>query len=205
MTMVDRTTRWPEVVPLKDVTADSCVEVFQSCWVSRFGSPRFITTDRGVQFTSAAWAAMCSRIGAEHIVTTAYHPQSNGLVERLHCQIKEALRARGGLWVEHLPWVLLGVRAAPKERAGVSAAEAVYGAPLAVPGQLVRLPEPEIPGTTPEPEPVQPEEISDLVFVKRPGKTSLGPLFDGPFKVLRQEGENGADSVWQLRGLGFCG
>jgi hypothetical protein len=193
MTMVDRTTRWPEAVPLKDVTTGSCVEVFQSCWVSRFGLPRFITTDRGVQFTSAAWKAMCSRIGDEHIVTTAYHPQSNGLVERLHRQLKEALRAHGGggLWVEHLPWVLLGIRAAPKEGAGVSAAEAVYGAPLAVPGQLVRPPEPEgqpeIPGTTPEPEPVQPEEISDLVFVKRPGKTSLGPLFDGPFKVLSRK------------------
>jgi hypothetical protein len=52
---------------------------------------------------------------------------------------------------------MLGLRATPKDKAAVSAAEVVYGAPLVVPGQLVRPPEPEsqaqIPPTTPEPEP----------------------------------------------------
>ena len=33
----------------------------------------------------------------EHITTTAFHPQSNGIVERLHWQIKDALHARGRL------------------------------------------------------------------------------------------------------------
>jgi hypothetical protein len=52
-------------------------------------------------------------------------PQANGMLERLHRQIKEALRARncGAAWAEHVPWVLLGLRAAPKEEAGVSSAE----------------------------------------------------------------------------------
>jgi hypothetical protein len=110
-------------------------------------------------------------------------------VERLHRQLKEALRARGceNGWYDHLPWVMLGLRAAPKDKAAVSAAEVVYGAPLVVPGQLVRPPEPEgqaqIPPTTPEPELSPPPAVSDFVFVKRPGKTPLGPLFDGPFRV----------------------
>ena len=52
--------------------------------------------------------------------STAYHPQSNGMVERFHWQLKAALRARcsGADWLEHLPWVMLGLRAAPKEEAG---------------------------------------------------------------------------------------
>jgi cleavage and polyadenylation specificity factor subunit 1 len=189
LTMVDRTTRWPEVVPISKITAGECVDVFLQSWVARFGAPRFITTDRGVQFTSAAWADMCKQLGARHINTTACHPQSNGLVERLHRQLKEALRARGceNGWYDHLPWVMLGLRAAPKDKAAVSAAEVVYGAPLVVPGQLARPPEPEgqaqIPPTTPEPEPSPPPAVSDFVFVKRPGKTPLGPLFDGPFRV----------------------
>ncbi len=78
-----------------------------------------------------------------HISTTAYNPQSNGLVERTHRQIKDALRARlaGNRWPEHLPWVLFGLRAAPKEDSAVSSAELVFGAPLTLPGHLLTSPE----------------------------------------------------------------
>jgi hypothetical protein len=71
-------------------------------------------------------------------MTTAYHPQANGLVERSHRQLKDSLRARGAGadWPAHLPWVLLGLRAAPKEVSGISSAEAVLGQPLVLPGEL---------------------------------------------------------------------
>ena len=61
-----------------------------------------------------------------------FHPQSNGMVEPLHRQVKDALRAHqaGVKWLKHLPWVLLAIRAAPKEDSGVSAAEAVFGGQL---------------------------------------------------------------------------
>jgi hypothetical protein len=70
--------------------------------------------------------------------STAYHPQSNGLVERAHRQLKAALRAReaGSDWPSHLPWVLLGLHAAPKEVSGVSSAEVVFGQQLVLPGEL---------------------------------------------------------------------
>jgi hypothetical protein len=63
------------------------------------------------------------------------HPQSNGMVERVHRQIKDALCARGSVpaWHSHLPWVLLGLRAAPKEDSAISSAELVTGTPLVLP------------------------------------------------------------------------
>lgn len=136
MTMVDRATRWPEVVPLKDTSAETVVDTFVSAWVSRFGVPQVVISDRGSQFTSGVWDCMCQKLGVEHHRTTAYHPQSNGLVERFHRQLKDALRARssGGEWLEHLPFVLLGLRSAPKEMANISSAESAYGMPLALPG-----------------------------------------------------------------------
>jgi hypothetical protein len=72
-------------------------------------------------------------------MTTAYHPQSNGMVERLHCRIKDALRARlaTAAWPQHLPWVLLGLRSFPQEDSGLSSAELVYGTPLTLPGVIV--------------------------------------------------------------------
>jgi hypothetical protein len=51
-----------------------------------------LTTDRGTQFTSALWSSTCMSLGIKHVPTTAYHPQSNGMVERLHRQLKDALR-----------------------------------------------------------------------------------------------------------------
>ena len=123
LTAVDRTTRWPEVIPLTGITAHQVADAFVSAWVARFGVPAVVTTDRGPQFSSAVWSCLCRTLGMQHIQTTAYHPQSNGLVERFHRQLKEALKARncGAAWEEHLPWVLLGIRAAPKDEAGISA------------------------------------------------------------------------------------
>ena len=80
---------------------------------------------------------MCEKLGINNIMTTAYHPQNNGLVERFHHQLKESLLARScnSSWEEHLPWVLLWLRTVPKEELVVSSAEAVYGGPLELPGQ----------------------------------------------------------------------
>ena len=144
MTMIDRSTRWVEVVPLTSTTATACTDALVASWISRFGVPAAITTDRGVQFTSAVWQVLCKRLGIIHITTTAYHPQANGLVERFHRQLKDSMRARlaASDWPSHLPWVILGLRAAPKEDHKVSAAELLYRVPLALPGKLLDTAEP---------------------------------------------------------------
>ena len=60
-------------------------------------------------------------------------------MERFHSHLKSALRARlsGPSWIRELPWVLLGIRATPKEDLGCSTAEMVYGTPLTVRGDFV--------------------------------------------------------------------
>jgi len=79
---------------MKSTSAEAVQEAFISNWVARFGVPATVTTDRGAQFTSATWTKMCQGLGMQHVLTTAYHPQANGMVERFHRQLKEALRAR---------------------------------------------------------------------------------------------------------------
>ena len=204
LTAVDRATRWPEAVPLADITADSCADAFAHNWVARFGVPETITTDRGTQFSGAVWKCMCEKLGINHILTTAYHPQSNGLVERFHRQLKESLRARScnNSWEEHLPWVLLGLRTAPKEESAVSSAEAVYGGPLALPGQaqtaggmLVDPPPPPIPAgrrSYAEVAGGKPSILDgvDFVYIRR--GAAAGPFvqtYSGPFQVLRRLGK----------------
>lgn len=137
LTAVDRFTRWPEVVPLAEITAETVAKAFISCWVSRFGCPTVIVTDRGRQFESALFHLLSKSIGFDHRKTTAYHPQCNGLVERFHRQLKAAITCHADArWTESLPLVLLGIRSAFKDDLQSSSAELLYGEPLRLPGEF---------------------------------------------------------------------
>jgi transposase InsO family protein len=81
-------------LPLKATTAADCASAFVAGWIARFGVPTNITSDRGVQFSSALWAALMTKLGIKHAMTTAFHLQSNGAVECFHCCLKDSLRAR---------------------------------------------------------------------------------------------------------------
>jgi hypothetical protein len=204
LTMVDRTTRWLEATPLKTVEAATCADAFVDTWVSRYGVPADLTSDQGRQFTSAVWARLCHLLGVNHINTTAYHPQSNGMVERAHRQLKDALRARlaGADWPLHLPWVLLGLRSAPKEDSGTSSAELMFGTALALPAQFLTAAEPPVADILQQLRQVQPLPTrplpsspsstppsalvaADFVYVRRGAAADpLAPQYSGPYQVL---------------------
>lgn len=137
-TIIDRFTRWPEAIPMIDMTAESCATALLSGWFSRFGLPKDITSDRGRQFVSQLWMQLLAMFGIQATHTTAYHPQANGLVERFHRQMKASLKAKLNTrnWFDELPLVLLGIRTALKQDIGCSAAEMVYGQTLRLPGEF---------------------------------------------------------------------
>ncbi|XP_029179191.1 uncharacterized protein K02A2.6-like [Nylanderia fulva] len=113
------------------------VDAFHTTWISRFGAPATVTTDRGSQFESRLFQALIQLIGAHRTRTTAYHPSSNGMVERFHRSLKSAIRCHASIeWVDILPTVLLGLRASVKEDLKTSAAELDYGTPIRLPGEF---------------------------------------------------------------------
>ena len=76
------------------VTAKDCATVLLRHWIARFGVPQDVTTDQGTQFTSTLWAELMALLGIKALRTTSYHPQCNGMVERVHRVLKERLMAR---------------------------------------------------------------------------------------------------------------
>ena len=131
------------MAPLSSILAESCACAFLYTWILRFGVPAVLTSNRGGQFTSFVWAGVCSSLGISASTTTAFHPQSNCMIERFHRSLKSALFTRlAGLdWFLHLPLVLLGLRPVPKDDTGLSVSEVVYGSSLAVPGEFLGSPE----------------------------------------------------------------
>jgi transposase InsO family protein len=140
LTIIDRFTRWPEAIPIPNAHTTTIAKHFIRHWIARFGVPEDITSDRGPQFTSRLWAQVNKLLGIATAHTTAYHPQANGMVERLHRQLKAAIKARttGPNWMDELPFVLLGVRSAWREDPDCSPADLVYGSSLRLPGEFFR-------------------------------------------------------------------
>ena len=94
-----------------------------------FLAKKTFSTLKRAQFESKLWDGLCNQFGIVKNRTTSYHPQSNGMVERFHRQLKAAIMAHESPnpWTITLPSVLLGVRSAVKELLGSSAAEMIYG------------------------------------------------------------------------------
>ncbi|MBM6549262.1 reverse transcriptase domain-containing protein [Streptococcus dysgalactiae] len=137
LTCVDRFTRWPQAIPIARPTSEEAARAFLTGWVSQFGCPATVTTDRGSHF-DGTFAHLLDTLGCRRIRTTAYHPQANGLVERLHRQLKAALRAQENpSWCEVLPLVLLSLRNTVKEDLKATPADLTFGQPLRLPGELV--------------------------------------------------------------------
>jgi hypothetical protein len=207
-TMVDWSTRWLEAVTIKSITAQQCLDTFIAAWVARYGVPATITSDQGRQFTSALWAGLHKLLGVQLINTTAYHSQSNGMVERCLGQLKAALRAllASREWPEHLPWVLLGLRTAPKEDSAISSAELMFGTPLSLPAEFIRDADPpaehflerlrgmEMPATRPltyaEVATKSPTALMEAsyVYIRRGGAIPpLASLYADPYKVVARQ------------------
>ena len=212
LTCVDRFTRWPEAAAIADISTDTVARAFIATWVSRFGVPLSITSDRGSQFEANVWNKLMTLLGIRRYRTSSYHPQANGMVERFHRQLKSSLTASSQRenWSLALPIVLLGIRSSLKVDLQHSPAELVYGASLRLPGELL-APSPAPPPCSAQDfasrlkdamrnlQPVLPRSSPRKTFVHQDLDTCthvfvrvdavrrpLTPPYQGPYRVLRR-------------------
>mgnify|MGYP004574948059 CR=1 FL=1 len=210
LTCIDRYSRWPVAIPLPEITAETVAYGLINGWISQFGVPLRITSDLGRQFESSLFKELMHILGVTHLKTTAYHPQSNGMIERWHRTLKASLKCYASQdWCFYLPLVLLGLRSTIKEDLHCSPAEMVYGTPLRLPGEFLHPTSSKItegdfvqklrramqklrPATTSRHDKAQTFLQPDLkdckfVFVRLDRvRSPLEPPYIGPFEVLKK-------------------
>ena len=122
LTAVDLATRWPEAIPLRSTTAKIIARTLVSIF-TRCGFPLRITTNNGPQFTGKFFEKWLKGLGIKHVLSAPYHPQGNGVVERLHRtlnQMVSKLTQKKGNWPSTIPMALFFIRSTPCSATGLS-------------------------------------------------------------------------------------
>ena len=139
LTCVCMASKWPEAIPVKCMTASAVatgmLEIF-----SRVGVPLRLLSDQGSQFVGKVITKLCASLHIEPIQATPYHPEGNGVVERMHGTLNAMLTkaSRLGLdWVGQVPFALFALRSAPNRDTGFSPYDLVYGRHIRTPLDIV--------------------------------------------------------------------
>jgi len=113
LTAIDYATRWVLGVPVPKMD-ESAVSTFLYQLMMTFGAPYEVFSDRGKSFLAEGIAAFERDNNITHIATSPYHPQTNGMVERMHAMLGDGLRSlvngKPERWDEYLPQVLFAIR-----------------------------------------------------------------------------------------------
>ena len=93
-------TKWPEARALSNARAALVASFFYEDIICRHGCPKELLTDQGTHFVNELLKAMCKRVGVKHRLSTAYYPQTNGLVKRFNKTLCEILAKYSGMYRE---------------------------------------------------------------------------------------------------------
>lgn len=84
LTFQDDLTKYSEAIPISNAEASTVAKEFATKIICKFGVPESILTDQGTNFMSKLFSKTCKNLKFNKLNTTAYHPQSNGDLERSH-------------------------------------------------------------------------------------------------------------------------
>lgn len=125
---IDYFTKWPESTAVKEATAQEVVEFIWKDIICRHGCPKKIISDRGTHFNNQLMEDLMKRMGINHRLSTPYHPETNGLVERFNKTLCQALAKLGeDDWDLHIPSVLYAYRTKRNKSTKMKPFYIVYG------------------------------------------------------------------------------
>ena len=145
LVMVDKATRMVHLSPCsKTINATDTGKLLWNTVVKLHGVPRVIYSDRGSQFIASSWQELWRLTGTKLAFSTAYHPQTQGVVERMNAVVSQTIRCiihdTGNIkdWEKILPTVELAINSLPNQSTGFSPFFLNYGYEPVTPVQLVK-------------------------------------------------------------------
>lgn len=84
LAITDYFTKWIIAIPLSNQTAQTTAEALYEHYICIYGVPMRILSDQGSHFNNELMTAFTTILGCHHIKSTAYHPQTNGAIERFN-------------------------------------------------------------------------------------------------------------------------
>ena len=108
------------------------------------GIPRVIYSDMGAQFTAKSWQELWRITGTKLGFSSAYHPQTQGVVERMNAVVIQTLRClihdtkNVKRWENLLPTVEIVINSLPNQSTGLSPFFLNYGFEPVPPIHLIR-------------------------------------------------------------------
>ena len=130
LVFMDYLTKWPEVFAIADQKAETVAQALVEV-VSRHGVPAKLLSDRGANFLSDLLHELYLLLGIKKVNTSAYHPQTDGLVERFNRTLTDMLAKTvdhcGRDWDRRIPYVLYAYRTSMQESTQESPFYLLYG------------------------------------------------------------------------------
>ena len=130
VTAMDYLTKWPEARALTEATAEKVADFIYEQIICQHGCPQIILTDRGTHFNNNMVDRLLSKFKIKHLLSTPYHPQTNGLVERFNrtiCESLAKLSDKTNDWDLFIPPVLFAYRTSKHSTTKIEPFFLVYG------------------------------------------------------------------------------
>ncbi|KAJ8026574.1 hypothetical protein HOLleu_31450 [Holothuria leucospilota] len=141
LTIMCASTRFPEAIPLRNIKARTVLQALLK-FFTLFGLPKEIQSDQGSNFMSTVFQQMLYELGIDQIKSSAYHPESQGALERFHQTLKNMLKTychdNERDWDEGIPFVMFAARESIQESLGFSPFELVFGHTVRGPLKLLK-------------------------------------------------------------------
>ncbi|CAL9707779.1 unnamed protein product [Knipowitschia caucasica] len=129
VTVMCAATRFPEVFPVRKITTPVVVKALTK-FFSVYGLPRVLQSDQGSNFMSKIFAQVLKQLEIKHCHSSAYHPESQGALERFHQTLKTMLRTYclefENEWDEGVHLQMFAIREVVQESLGFSPSELVF-------------------------------------------------------------------------------
>ena len=141
LVMVDQFTKWIECIPLPSQSAELTAKAALNEMFCRLGCPFEIFTDQGRNFESELFKSLCDLLHIHKARTTAYHPSSNGQVERQNRVMMDAVRCFVSYhqwdWDVLLPQIAAALRSSVNRSTGFTPNRLMLGREVTMPAHLI--------------------------------------------------------------------